>query len=341
MADTDNTSAASETTNQQQPARKRFQKKQLSAEYLQEDYEQNMLGVTAGFFCAIWAAWVMGEHFSSMFTTFDYPDLDNDGHYYFGGKDVALVVFVASKILFVRAALFRYVLRPTLRCLGVQSFERRQRLAELVFASLVYSVSALSGAYFVGQMPQISSIGLEYLWSSACSSVGISTEFKVFVLGQCAMRLAELVAEFIEGEDKPGYYRRIAIHYLFIGTLSCAGLLGREKFAGLVVLAVDFPAVAVADAALLSDTLLASIKPALGFVAGSVAAASTLVVLPSLAYASAWCETPANVSFGSGYGWTLVGSMATLCALQAIQAAKLWRDSPPPVLSQDMAKKTL
>ncbi|KAJ1670013.1 hypothetical protein GGF38_001822 [Coemansia sp. RSA 25] len=339
MADTDNTAATSGLSSQQQPARKRFQKRPLSAEYMQEDYEQNTLGVTAGFFCAIWAGWLMGEHFSSMFTTFDYPDLDNDGQYHFGGKDVALVVLITSKVLFARAILFRYVLRPLMRCLGVQSFERRQELAERVFASLVYSASALSGAYFVGLLPPISSIGLEYLWSSACVSAGVSTEFKVFVLGQCALRLAELVAEFIEGESRPGYYRRIAIQYLIIGVLSCAGLLGRARFAGLTVLAVDLPVFITAATALLSGTVLASVKRALSAVAGSVAAASALIVLPGLAYASAWCESPASTS-ERGHGWVLVGSMVALCALQAIQAKRLWWDSPP-AHAQDMSKKTL
>ncbi|KAJ2742436.1 hypothetical protein GGI20_004491 [Coemansia sp. BCRC 34301] len=297
MADTDNTSATSGTGGQQQPTRRRFQKKQLSAEYLQEDYEQNTLGVTAGFFCAIWAGWLMGEHLSTMFTTFDYPDLDNDGQYRFGGKDLALVVLITSKLLFVRAALFRYVLRPLLRCLGVRSFERQQKLAEHAFASLVYSASAISGAYFAGWLPPVvGSIGLERLQSNVCFSTGVSAEFKVFVLGQCALRLAELTAEFIEGENQPGYYRRIAIHYLFVGLLSCAGLLGRARFAGLAVLAVDMPVVIAAKAALLSATLPASIHCAMNALASIAMAASTLVVLPSLAYMSAWCESPVSTS---------------------------------------------
>ncbi|KAJ2815090.1 hypothetical protein FBU31_007059, partial [Coemansia sp. 'formosensis'] len=201
-----------------------------------------------------------------MFATFDYPDLDNDGQYHFGGKDIALVVFIASKLLFVRAGLFRYVIRPLLRCLGVQPFEKQQAVAEHVYAGLVYSVSAISGSLFVG-WPRLDSLGLESLRSSAYLGEGVSTEFKVFVLGQCALRLAELVAELIEGENRPGYYRRIALHYLLVGVLACAGILGRAEFAGLVVLATDLPAIFAAVSGAVS-TMSAWLQKVMNIVAG-------------------------------------------------------------------------
>ncbi|KAJ2334313.1 hypothetical protein GGH91_005729, partial [Coemansia sp. RSA 2671] len=177
-----------------------------------------------------------------MFTTFDYPDLDSDGWYHFGGKDVALVVLITSKLLFVRAGLFRYVLRPLLRSLGALTFERQQALAEHVFAGLVYTGSAIAGAYFVG-WPRLDSMGLASLCGGAHLDEGVSAEFKVFVLGQCALRLAAFVAEFFEGENRPGYFRRIAIQYLLVGVLASAGLLGRVAFVGLVTLAIDLPSV--------------------------------------------------------------------------------------------------
>ncbi|KAJ2106225.1 hypothetical protein GGF48_006180, partial [Coemansia sp. RSA 921] len=72
----------------------------LSAETLQTIYDNNIMGATAGFFCAIWAGWLMGERISSTFTTPSYEDPKTPYHYYFGVKDIALVLLVASKILF-------------------------------------------------------------------------------------------------------------------------------------------------------------------------------------------------------------------------------------------------
>ncbi|KAJ2063317.1 hypothetical protein GGI17_001807 [Coemansia sp. S146] len=266
-----------------------------------------------------------------MFTAFDYPDLDNNGRYHFGGKDIALVVLITSKLLFVRAGLFRYILRPLLRCLGVQSFERQQSMAEQVYTGLVYSVSAIYGAYFVG-WPQLDLLGLESLWSGA-SGEGVLTEFKVFVLGQCALRLAELVAVFVEDENRPGYYRRIAIHYLVAGVLACAGLLGQAKFAGLVVLAIDLPTVMAAASG------SACLQQVMNAVAGGVAIVSALVVLPSLVYASVRCGSLADTRL-SAQCWTLMGSMAALCALQGVQTKSLWWGSTTSAHAPDMSKKT-
>ncbi|KAJ2731148.1 hypothetical protein IW152_004737 [Coemansia sp. BCRC 34962] len=339
MADTnDTTTTAASSGGSQQQTRKRFQKRTLSAEYLQEDYEQNTLGTTAGFFCAIWAAWLMGEHFSSMFTTFDYPDLDSDGQYHFGGKDVALVVLITSKLLFVRAGLFRYVLRPLLRYTGALAFERQQAIAEHVFAGLVYSVSTIVGAYFVG-WPRLDSLGLMSLCGSAHIDEGVSVEFKVFVLGQCALRLAMFVAEFFEGESRPGYYRRLAIQYLLVGVLASAGLLGRTTFVGLVVLVIDVPSI-IAAVSGVSDALSAFFRQAINAVAGGIATFSALVVLPGLTYASVKCASLDHTRASAQY-WTLMGSMAVLCALQGIQTKSLWWGSATLTRAQDLSKKTL
>ncbi|KAJ1996911.1 hypothetical protein GGI04_005598, partial [Coemansia thaxteri] len=153
------------------PTRKRFQRKQPSAEYQQEDYEQNTLGVTAGFFCAIWAGWLMDEHFSSMFTSFNYPDSDVDGRYHFGGKDVALVVLAASKVLFVRAAGHRYVLRPLLSVLGMTLFEKRQSAAECMYTAATCLLSVWFGAYY------LQTLDLAGLWSGDVTD-GVTARFK-------------------------------------------------------------------------------------------------------------------------------------------------------------------
>ncbi|KAJ2536732.1 hypothetical protein IWW35_006647, partial [Coemansia sp. RSA 1878] len=44
--------------------KRRFQRRPLSAETLQTIYDNNIMGATAGFFCAIWAGWLMGERIS-------------------------------------------------------------------------------------------------------------------------------------------------------------------------------------------------------------------------------------------------------------------------------------
>ncbi|KAI8325451.1 hypothetical protein GQ54DRAFT_308393 [Martensiomyces pterosporus] len=223
---------------------RRFQRRPLTPEFLQEDYEQNMLGTSAGFFCAIWAGWLLGEPVSRIFTSFSYEDVDRDGFYYFGAKDIALSILLATKVLFVRALLFRYAIRPLIKALGVHPFERRQKLAEQIYLALILLSSVLASMCFL--LP-LSAGGLGHFWDSY-PVASIPFACKVFVIVQCAYRISELIALYFEGEKRNDYYDQAFAHYFMLGVLGCLGLLGLIDFASLVLVCTDLPRLITAAA---------------------------------------------------------------------------------------------
>ncbi|ORX71476.1 hypothetical protein DL89DRAFT_126791 [Linderina pennispora] len=232
-----------------------------------------MLGTTAGFFCAIWAGTLLSEPLASSFTSFDYPDVDVDGYYYFGGKDIALSLLLASKLLFVRALLFRYVLRPLLRACGVTTFERRQQIAEHLYLAAVSGVSVLAGAYFA--LPLVE--GVEGVWSGY-PSLSVPFAAKVFVVTQAAYRISELAVLYFEGESRQDYYDHAIVLYLTAGLIACAGRLGLVGFAGAVAVCIDLPVLCSAAARITG----------IGFGAAKMAAiAVRCAVLPLLALSTA------------------------------------------------------
>ncbi|KAI7824242.1 hypothetical protein BX661DRAFT_185794, partial [Kickxella alabastrina] len=219
--------------------KKKFQRRPPTREYLQQNYEQNLMGASAGFFGAIWAGWIMGEYFSTTFITLSYPNLDHDGRYHFGPKDIALAVFIASKMIFIRAWFFRYFLRNLQSMLlrsngGGAEFVVKQEVAELC-ATAVTRLSSLILSLCVATW-RVSADTTE------SADMGVGFAIKVFVLVQCAARLAGIIVELLEGEDTDGHYARIASLYLTSGVLVSAGMLGNPGFAGfaaVVVGAVD------------------------------------------------------------------------------------------------------
>ncbi|KAJ1956359.1 hypothetical protein GGI12_005327 [Dipsacomyces acuminosporus] len=258
---------------------RRFQRRPLTQQFLQEDYEQNMLGTTAGFFCAIWAGWLLGEPVSSLFTSFSYQDVDLDGYYYFGGKDISLSVMLAIKTLFVRAGLFRYVIRTVLQALGVHPFERRQKLAEQVYLMLSLSVSVVASAYFI--LPLRAS-GLAHLWDGyPVASVPLAS--KLFVIFECSYRLSELIALYFEGEKRVDYYDQALLYYFVLGIVGCSSLLGMVELVGIVLLCTDLPRLITAAADACQILSLALYKPLLG-AAAAASGVISVAILPHLLY---------------------------------------------------------
>ncbi|KAJ1807302.1 hypothetical protein LPJ77_003090 [Coemansia sp. RSA 2523] len=172
--------------------KRRFQRRPLSAETLQTIYDNNIMGATAGFFCAIWAGWLMGERISSTFTTPSYEDPKTPYHYYFGVKDIALVLLVASKILFARTCIIRYIIRPMLKQrLPLHDFLQQARLATAVYSALVYLLSACAGLWMAYPILARKS----ELYSSHDS---VSAIAKAFIVVQGAMQVSEIVVQFAE-----------------------------------------------------------------------------------------------------------------------------------------------
>ncbi|KAJ2749632.1 hypothetical protein IWQ56_007191, partial [Coemansia nantahalensis] len=89
-----------EQKNDVQPApRQRFQRRPPSAETLADLHEHNMMGCSAGFFCACWAAWLMGDTPMRVLSDFRYGGA---GGHDFGPADAVVVVVVAAKLVFMR-----------------------------------------------------------------------------------------------------------------------------------------------------------------------------------------------------------------------------------------------
>ncbi|KAJ2500457.1 hypothetical protein GGH96_002697 [Coemansia sp. RSA 1972] len=182
----------SDKVESQQTTARRFQRRPPSAEMLQTIYDNNIMGATAGFFCAIWAGRLMGERVSSTFTTPSYEDPETPYHYYFGVKDIALVILVASKILFARTCIIRYIIRPMLkRRLPLRNFLHQAQLATAVYSALVHLLSVCAGLWMAYPI----STQKSELYSSHDS---VSALAKSFIIVQGAMQVSEIVVQFAE-----------------------------------------------------------------------------------------------------------------------------------------------
>ncbi|KAJ2663796.1 hypothetical protein IW148_002354 [Coemansia sp. RSA 1199] len=172
--------------------KRRFQRRPPSAEMLQNIYDNIIMGATAGFFCAIWAGRLMGERVSSTFTTPSYKDAEIPYHYYFGVKDIALVLLVASKILFARTCIIRYIIRPALkRRLPDRDFLHQARLGTAVYSALVHLLSVGAGLW--AAYPILAPKSEPY-----SSHDSVSAMEKLFIIVQGAMQVSEIVVQLAE-----------------------------------------------------------------------------------------------------------------------------------------------
>ncbi|KAJ1833563.1 hypothetical protein LPJ63_002657 [Coemansia sp. RSA 2711] len=202
--------------------KRRFQRRLPSAETLQEIYEQNVLGATAGFFCAVWAGRLMGEHFSSTFTTVGYEDVDRPHYHHFGAKDVALVVLVASKLLFARICAIRYILRPLLNArLSGWDFTRRVQLAAAAYTALVQLLSVGAGLWTCYPI-----LGGRRMVYEPLASVSVGTKLAVVV--QCALQIAEVAVQLVEDSDSK------SMLHTKLGALLTLGTIAASSYQGLV-----------------------------------------------------------------------------------------------------------
>ncbi|KAJ1807059.1 Pleckstrin y domain-containing A member 1, partial [Coemansia sp. RSA 2598] len=200
---------------------RRFRKRVPSQELLQEDYEQNMMGATAGFFCAIWAGHLLGEHLSVALTT--WSPADDQGIHRLAASDLGVVVLLATKVLFLRALVFRYILRPALKhLLGTVEFAQRQAVAETV-GCVLWALLLVGPAMWI-------------LWVSSGGD-GLGAMEKLFVVAQCAARVAGVAVGFLESRPLD----RVLAQYLLAGSLFSAGMLGQIRTAALLVCTWELP----------------------------------------------------------------------------------------------------
>lgn len=171
---------------EQQP-RKRFVRRPRTPMSIQEEYEQNTLGMAAGFFCAIWAGRLLPDPLCKIFTSLSYPT--QNGLYQWGIRDILLVWLLVSKVLFLRAALFRYVLRPLLTSPNNREFYVVQARVEKA-GGLVISMASI-----LHSMCILCFNGIESQEGPLTAASGV---VKFFVLLQCAIQLSLLVVWYLE-----------------------------------------------------------------------------------------------------------------------------------------------
>ncbi|KAJ1880528.1 hypothetical protein LPJ57_002195 [Coemansia sp. RSA 486] len=199
----------------------RFQRQTPSQEFLQEDYEQNVLGSTAGFFCAVWAGRLMGERLSITLTTWSPASRQNNHH--LAISDLGIVVLLVTKLLFIRALVFRYLLRPALKHLETtSSFASRQRAAEYIGRILLALLTTVSAIYMLCR-------------STSLHSSGISAEEKLFIIGHSAIQLAAAAVGLLESTAPD----RVLAQYLNAGSLFSAGMLGYIHIAATLICAQE------------------------------------------------------------------------------------------------------
>ncbi|KAI9469208.1 hypothetical protein BX667DRAFT_502665, partial [Coemansia mojavensis] len=213
-------------------SRKRFQKRVPSAEALVGIYEHNVMGATAGFFCAIWAGRLMNEPVSCMFTTLNYKNAHIPYYYYFGAKDLALVILGISKVLFLRTASIRFILRPILHAACPRlSFACRTQLATAIFAALVHLILAGSGIWIAGANED------RQVYEMQSNMIGISVTAKIFVLLQFVFQAAEISVRFIEGPSLSSLpFAKLTSLLVLLATVA-AGTWGMLSIAGVIVAA--------------------------------------------------------------------------------------------------------
>ncbi|KAJ2399882.1 hypothetical protein GGI23_002383 [Coemansia sp. RSA 2559] len=326
---------------------KPFEQRKPSAETLQINYEQTMAGVTAGLFCAGWAARLLGIPIVDSITTLSHEDPERHGYYYFGLNDVYLAMMVACKMLFVRALLFRYVLRPSVSRVSMRyfgrslSFENAHQIAIWIFSTLILSASVLIGLQFAN-LPLLLSSASPQKWAAAAwdgypaASVPLLTKLLVLCAG--AGRMAKFVTDAIE-EQAQGWFNRLILTYLVLGLVSALSTLGLlPVYIGALVLACDLPS--LAEAAARGVVVLSRCKPAkcrlaLG-AALSLYMLSVVAIMPLVIYTVTWGspdtvvpgDQPNETVLWTGamqksVGWLSVGSLLAILA-NSTMAAQFW-----------------
>ncbi|KAI9505765.1 hypothetical protein GGI25_001177 [Coemansia spiralis] len=315
--------------------RKRFEQRNPSAETLQINYEQNVTGTTAGLFCAIWAAKLLGLPLTEHFTTINYHNTDT-GLYGFGGSDLALGILIACKLLFVRALFSRYVVRPGIKRLASKRqrkwrFEEMQAVAKLVLDMVTLGTMVWLGLY-LARVPVLVGQGYrewaEVVWAGY-PATGVTLLTKCIVVGIGAGRAVQLAIAFLESTGA-NWFNCLAMSYLFIGLVMCLPVLGLLPLCGLLVIAVDLPAftqavagvVAVLSGRFEGKELLYS-KLAIGLVVGCFLV-SMMGIVPLLIYTIRWAS-PETVELEKNEGivvwskdakktlsWLLVGILLSL-----------------------------
>ncbi|KAJ2780848.1 hypothetical protein H4R18_003217 [Coemansia javaensis] len=216
------------------------QRRAPSAEALAEMHDQNVMGSAAGFFCAVWAGWLMGEPFSSAFVVLGYRDPDDPRRYRFGPADAAFAVLCASKVVFVRACLARYVVRPLARarCPG-WPFAQQQRLAAAWLELAMRLAGVCAGLWAAAP------IWDHGAWAGCLASA--TPAAKALVLGQAALQLGSLAAHWADG-GSGGAWHGAGSAWLALATLATAARLGAAPLAGAALAAGELPGLGAAAA---------------------------------------------------------------------------------------------
>ncbi|KAJ1732439.1 hypothetical protein LPJ61_002043 [Coemansia biformis] len=237
---------AKATATEQPTPRRRFQRRPPTAEALADLDDQNVMGATAGFFCAVWAARLLGERIASALTRVGYEDPAAPGRYCFGPVDAAVVVLLASKVLFVRACASRYVLRPIARaCLPGQPFEQHARLASALGVMAVRLLSVCMGLWVAAPVLAPGGGGV---WAGYQASTSLGSKVRVLVLA--AMQVCDLVVRYTDGAPGSGGGAPFpaAKAWLALAALAGAAYLGTVPLAGAAAAASDLPCLAAAAA---------------------------------------------------------------------------------------------
>ncbi|PIA18932.1 hypothetical protein COEREDRAFT_79466 [Coemansia reversa NRRL 1564] len=214
---------------------KRLQRRRQNAESLYSVYEENVMGITAGFFCAVWAARLMGEHLSVAFTTVSYADTDNPNQYYFGIQDIALAILVTSKLLFVRICILRYLLQPLLRNYYLELSSKQQQqcatVVILVIMRLVSICTCLVESYMSPNMH-------ETVWSSR-QKLSVALYTKLLIVVQGSLQITYLVIYYFEDIKKTWNWCKKLTAAFTICALVFVGYFGKSSLAATAVIAGD------------------------------------------------------------------------------------------------------
>ncbi|KAJ2556235.1 hypothetical protein EV175_002094 [Coemansia sp. RSA 1933] len=308
-----------------------------------------MAGITAGLFCAGWAARLLGIPAIDAFMKLSYEDPDRSDYYYFGVNDICMALVVACEMLFLRALLFRYVLRPGASWVSMRYFDRVWSFANVhqiaiwLFSMAMLSMSVIIGLQFANLPLLLSSAGSQE-WITAAwdgypaGSVSLSTKLLVVCVG--AARMAKFVTDAIE-EKGQGWFNRLLQTYLFLGLLSVFSVLGLLPLCmGALVLACDLPSLvesAARGVVVLGKCSLTKCRLALGAALGSYAL-SAFVIMPLVIYTATWGspdtvvplsgDQPGETVLWTGAmqksaGWMLFGTLMSIIS-SSTMAAQFW-----------------
>ncbi|KAJ2715843.1 hypothetical protein H4R19_000977 [Coemansia spiralis] len=228
--------------------RRRFQRRPPSAEMLADLRDQNTLGAAAGFFFAVWAARLMGEPLARVFTDIHYGGA---GGYGFGPADAAVVALVASKLVFVRTCLARYIVRPLVRArLPDAPFDQCQRQTGSLCLAAMRLLSVCVGVWAAA--PALAFVGAGAVWGDAQPSATLGA--KCCVLALAAFQLCDLAVAYAEGLPSTPF--PVAKALLALGAVASAAILGAVPLAGAAAAVSDLPCLVAAVIAASSGGLL-------------------------------------------------------------------------------------